>query len=68
MSTRHYKIKFNRSKRTYTIRVYVGNQLLSKYRSYPQGKDYSEDWSQGDIYNFLRYSNDYYLVAYYGLR
>lgn len=60
----YYTIKFNRSKKTYTFREYYDNgKFFSKYRSYPQGKDYSEDWSQDDIINYLYYSDyDYYLV------
>ena len=36
-------------------------KIYVKYRSHPQGKDYSETHTQNDIYNFLR-SNDYYIV------
>lgn len=57
-----YKIALNRSRKTYTIRVYQDGKLSAKYRSYPQGSEFSEDWTQNDIYNFLRYSNDYYMV------
>ena len=59
---RHYTIKLNRKEKTYTIRVYEGSKLISKYRSNPQGRDFSEDWTENDIKNFLRYSNDYYEV------
>ena len=58
---RTYKITYNRSKKTYTIRVYDNGKIYVKYRSYPQGEDYSETHTQNDIYNFLR-SNDYYIV------
>lgn len=58
---RTYKITYNRSKKTYTIRVYDNGKIYVKYRSHPQGKDYSETHTQNDIYNFLR-SNDYYIV------
>jgi hypothetical protein len=57
-----YTIKTNRKKRTYTIRRYNNKKVTAKYRSYPQGKDYSEHWTENDIYNFLKYSNDYYEV------
>lgn len=58
-----YKIAFNRCNKTYTIRVYYDNgKLCNKYRSYPQGKEYSEDWTQSDIYNFLVHTDDYYKV------
>ena len=60
---RHYTIKLNRKEKTYTIRVYEGSKLISKYRSNPQGRDFSEDWTENDIKNFLRYSNDYYEVS-----
>lgn len=57
-----HKITFNRKNKTYTIRKYDTNgKLISKYQSYPQGKDYSEEWTEMDIRNFLK-SNDYYLV------
>lgn len=57
-----HKITFNRAKKTYTIRKFdEKGKLLCKYRSYPQGKDYSEDWTEMDIRNFLK-SNDYYVV------
>lgn len=59
---RTYKIALNRAKKTYTIRVYDDGKLIAKYRSYPQGKEFSEDWTENDIYNFLRYSGDYYEV------
>lgn len=57
-----YSIKLNRSKKTYTIRTFENGNLIAKYRSYPQGNDFSEFWTESDIYNFLKYSNDYYLV------
>ena len=64
-----YEISFNRSKKIYTIRVYVANKrvcdkgrLIAKYRSNPQGKDYHEDWTENDIRNFLKTSNDYYEI------
>lgn len=60
--TRQHKITLNRSAKTYTIRVYEKGKLIAKYRSYPQGKDFSEHWTENDIRNFLRYSNDYYEV------
>lgn len=59
---RYHKITFNRSKKTYTIRAYEDGKLIAKYRSYPQGSSYSEDWTEHDIRNFLRQSNDYYEV------
>ena len=57
-----YTIALNRSKKTYTIRTYQDGKLTGKYRSYPQGSDFSEDWTESDIYNFLRSSGDYYAV------
>lgn len=59
---RNHTITFNRSKKTYTIRAYENGKLISKYRSNPQGKEYSENWTEHDIRNFLRYSNDYYVI------
>lgn len=59
---RNYTIKFNRRKKTYTIRVYENGVLISKYRSFPQGCEYSENFSESDIYSFLRYSSEYYIV------
>jgi len=58
----NYSISFNRSEKTYTIRVREHNKLVSKYRSNPQGAEYSESFTENDIKNFLRYSNDYYAV------
>lgn len=57
-----YTLKTNRRKRTYTIRRYEGNKVVAKYRSNPQGAEYSENWTENDIKNFLKYSNDYYVV------
>lgn len=57
-----YTIALNRSKKTYTIRTYQGGKLTGKYRSYPQGADFSEDWTESDIYNFLRSSGVCYAV------
>lgn len=61
---REYKITYNRSKKTYTIRVYDNGKIYVKYRSYPQGPAYIEHHTQNDIYNFLL-SNDYYVVKNY---
>lgn len=61
-SSRHHTIKFNRSAKTYTIRAYENGRLVAKYRSYPQGNSYSEDWTEHDVRNFLRHSNDYYVI------
>ena len=58
----HHTITLNRKKRTYTIRAYENGKLYAKYRSNPQGKEFSEHWTENDIRNFLRYSNDYYEV------
>lgn len=63
MSDIIYKISFNRSKKTYTIKRYINGKLIYPYyRSYPQGAEYSEHWTQNDIRAFLRHSNDYYLI------
>lgn len=57
-----YTLVCNRSRKTYTIRRYDNGKLTAKYRSYPQGKDYSETWTENDIKRFLHYSNDYYSI------
>lgn len=58
-----YTIRTNRRKRTYTIRRYDNGKVTAKYRSNPQSKEeYSEHWTENDIKNFLKYSNDYYEV------
>lgn len=62
MNNIKYTIRLNRSRKTYTIRRYDNNKLTAKYRSYPQGRDFSEDWTESDIKNFLRYSNEYYMI------
>lgn len=56
-----YKIAFNRSKKTYTIRRYDNGKLTAKYRSLPQGKEFTENWTEGDIRNFLK-TDEYYKV------
>lgn len=61
MAKFHYTIKINHSKKTYTIKRYDNNKLTSVYRSNPQS-ELIEDWTQDDIMNFLRKSNDYYVV------
>lgn len=62
IGNKEYKIKLNKAKKTYTIRVYEKKRLVAKYRGYPQGNEYSEHWTEADIYNFLKNSNDYYRV------
>ena len=61
-----YTIKVNEQKRTATIRVYEGRELVAKYRTLPFGKSEFEgitNWTEGDIKNFLRFENgSYYLV------
>lgn len=57
-----YTLTTNRSKKTYTIRRYENGKVVAKYRSNPQGNEYSEHWTENDIRNFLEYSNDYYVV------
>lgn len=57
-----YTIRFNRSRKTYTIREYLNGKQINKFRTYPQGKAYSETWTQNDIINFLRNSDEYYIV------
>ena len=61
-----YTIKVNEQKRTATIRVYEGRELVSKYRTLPFDRSEFEgvaDWTEGDIKSFLRFNNgSYYLV------
>lgn len=58
-----YTIKLNYSRKTYTIREYDDNgKLVAKYRTLPQGKAFSEFWTENDIRNYLHLNNDYYLV------
>lgn len=59
---KRYTLTTNKRRRTYTIRRYDDGRLTAKYRSYPQGADYSEDWTEHDIIMFLRHSNDYYQI------
>lgn len=61
-SNTYYTITLNRSAKTYTIRRYDNGRLTAKYRSYPQGSSFSEDWTESDIKNFLRCSSDYYVL------
>lgn len=59
-----YTIRFNRSKRTYTIRKYINKVCVAKYRTLPQGCDYSENWTQSDIANYLAHAGDDYYAVY----
>lgn len=58
-----YTIKVNEQKRTATIRVYDGRELVAKYRTLPFGKEVFKTvshWAEGDIKNFLRFENGSY--------
>lgn len=57
-----YTIARNRARRTYTIRRYDAGKLTAKYRSVPQGADFSEHWTEAGIKAFLKYSGDYYAI------
>lgn len=61
-----YTIKTNEQKRTATIRVYEGSELIAKYRTLPFSKEdffTVSHWTESDIKNFLRFENgSYYLV------
>lgn len=57
-----YTIAINRARRTYTIRRYDAGKLTAKYRSFPQGAEFSEHWTEADIRSFLKYSGDYYAI------
>ena len=60
----NYTITFNRSRKTYTIRKFDNGKLVAKYRTFPQGSEYSENWTENDIKNYLRYNDgDYYEVT-----
>lgn len=62
MKARTYKLTTNKRRKTYTIRVYEGGKLISKYRTCPQGADFSEFWTENDIKNYLKMNSDYYEV------
>ena len=57
-----YTITLNHSAKTYTIRRYDDGKLTAKYRSYPQGSEFTEHWTESDIKIFLSYSGDYYEI------
>ena len=59
-----YTITLNRKARTYTIRRYEHGRLVAKYRSSPQGEQFTEDWTENDIKMFIVSSGDYYIVKY----
>lgn len=59
---RCYTITLNRSKKTYTIRRYDKGKLTAKYRSLPQGDEFSEHWTTSDIIYYLQHGDDYYMV------
>lgn len=63
MSQIKYKITLNKSRKTYTIKRYINGRLIYPYfRSYPQGREFSENWTENDIINFLHTSTDYYCI------
>lgn len=59
-----YKLKSNKAKKHYTIRVYHRGKCITTYRTNPQGSDFieQEHWTQEDIKNFLQHSQDYFEV------
>lgn len=61
MEAIRYTIALNRSRKTYTIRRFDNGKVTAKYRSYPQGNEFSENWTENDIKSFLKYG-DYYVV------
>lgn len=61
MKAIRYTIVLNRSRKTYTIRRFDNGKVTTKYRSYPQGNEFSENWTENDIKSFLKYG-DYYVV------
>ena len=57
------KVKSNKSKRTFTIRTYEGDELISKYRTLDFPKDVFQDmefYTENDWKNFLRTQNGSY--------
>lgn len=61
--SKKYRISPNRAKKTYTIRIYEHNKQIGKYRSYPQGKNFTDQWTQEDIIAFLSQPGNCYAVA-----
>ena len=58
-----YSITLNHKNKTYTICRREKGKLISKYRTYPQGRDFSTTWTENDIKNYLRYNDgDYYRI------
>jgi len=60
--TETIKVSANQSKRTFTIRKYIGGKLFAKYRTIEMNKrefDSEEMNTENDWKQFLK-SNDYY--------
>lgn len=53
MEAIRYTIVLNRSRKTYTIRRFDNGKVTAKYRSYPQGNEFSENWTENDIKSFF---------------
>ncbi len=59
ISGRILSMSANAKEKTYTIKTYYDNgKLCSVYRSFPQGADFTTDWTPNDAVHFLR-TNDY---------
>ena len=59
------KVTSNRSKRTFTIRKFIDGKLFAKYRTIRFSKyefDSCEFDTNNDWLDFLRRTNDYYLI------
>lgn len=55
-----YKVTYNRSRKTYTIREYdEKGKKITKFRSYPQGKYYNEELTENDIRSLFKYNELY---------
>lgn len=65
MATQEIKATPNYSKRTFTIRKYVDGKLFTKYRTFQMNQeefDSEEMNTENDWKQFLRATNDYYIV------
>ena len=60
----YFKLSFNESRKTVTIRKYDGSKLLIKFRTYPMDKEdwnSSQYWTYQDWNQFLK-TDEYYVV------
>jgi len=62
---REIKVTPNYSKRTFTVRCYYPDGTILKYRTNVRSRKEFEEEEHNTIHdweNFLKYSNDYYIV------